>query len=83
MPPALRVKHYALAYKRRKDMPLSEEFKNFYQSWILKTDQYSTKTIAECFDKYFTLFVISLPDTFRVLLMQGNVELDRDIEVLV
>jgi hypothetical protein len=25
----------------------------------------------------------SLPDTFRVLVMQGNVELDRDIEVLV
>jgi hypothetical protein len=39
-------------------MPLSQEFQSFYQSWVEKADQYSTETVNECFDKYFTLFVI-------------------------
>ena len=39
-------------------MPLSPEFEEFYQSWLRKADEYSTNEIRECFDKFFTLFVI-------------------------
>lgn len=39
-------------------MPLSPEFEEFYQSWLQKADEYSSNEIKECFDKFFTLFVI-------------------------
>lgn len=39
-------------------MPLSTEFENFYQNWLSKSDCYSGKTLQNCFDQFFTLFVI-------------------------
>lgn len=39
-------------------MSLSPEFEEFYRSWIQKVDNYSTDNIRDCFDKFFTLFVI-------------------------
>jgi hypothetical protein len=42
---------------QRKDM-LSPEFHDFCHSWLNKADEYTTNTLQECFDKFFTLFVV-------------------------
>ncbi len=39
-------------------MTLSAEFQGFYDSWLRKADEYSSNGVRDCFDKYFTLFVI-------------------------
>jgi len=37
---------------------LSTEFFDFCDNWIQKADGYSTNSLQECFDKFFTLFVV-------------------------
>ena len=37
---------------------LSTEFQDFYHNWINKAKEYGTNEVRECFDKFFTLFVI-------------------------
>lgn len=37
---------------------LSPEFQDFYRSWLQKADQYGDADLKQCFDKFFTLFVI-------------------------
>jgi hypothetical protein len=43
---------------REGQMPLSEEFKDFVINWLYKSDQYDTQDIKECFDKFFTLYIV-------------------------
>ena len=37
---------------------LSAEFSDFYRSWNRKAEEYGTQELRQCFDKFFTLFVI-------------------------
>jgi len=37
---------------------LSPEFQSFYTSWIAKVEKYGTKNLRQCFDKFFTLYVV-------------------------
>lgn len=37
---------------------LSSEFQYFYKSWLQKADQYGDADLKQCFDKFFTLFVV-------------------------
>jgi len=37
---------------------LSPEFQSFYASWIGKVEEYGTKDLRQCFDKFFTLYVV-------------------------
>lgn len=37
---------------------LSVEFKDFYRSWNRKAQKYGDQDLRQCFDKFFTLFVI-------------------------
>ena len=38
-------------------MPVTQEFHQFYDRWIVKANLYTTDTLEDCFDKFFTLFV--------------------------
>ncbi len=37
---------------------LSWEFQQFYNNWLHKADSYNTDDLTDCFDKFFTLFVL-------------------------
>ena len=39
-------------------MPLSPEFIGFYTSWVQKAREYTNDDVRNCFDKFFTFFVI-------------------------
>jgi len=37
---------------------LSTDFQEFYRNWIRKADEYQEYTLANCFDKFFTMYVV-------------------------
>lgn len=37
---------------------LSPEFEDFYRSWLQKAEEYEETDLRQCFDKFFTLFVV-------------------------
>lgn len=39
-------------------MALSYEFQEFYHAWMTKAAEYGTEELRDCFDKFFTLFVV-------------------------
>lgn len=57
-------------------MPLSQEFSEFYTSWLQKANQYTDNDIRSCFDKFFTLFVVYnrlyAEATFRLAQTEGS-----------
>ena len=51
---------------------LSPELERFVSGWLAKADQYSDKSIEDCYDKFFTLFVV-----FNRLYAEATFELAR------
>lgn len=39
-------------------MTLSYEFQEFYNTWMAKANEYGIEELRDCFDKFFTLFVV-------------------------
>ncbi len=37
---------------------LLPEFQSFYRNWIRKAEEYGTEELHQCFDKFFTLYVV-------------------------
>lgn len=67
-------------------MALSDEFKEFYRTWLKKAEQYKTDICDErvalrnCFDKFFTLFVIYnrlYAESTFLLARQGALDLSK------
>ena len=60
-------------------MPLSSDFVDFYRDWLQKAESYSGSESRECFDKFFTLYVLFnrlyAEATFR-LARRGELTLD-------
>jgi hypothetical protein len=57
----------------RKEYPvLSPELERFVSEWLVKANQYSSGSIEDCYDKFFTLFVI-----FNRLYAEATFELAR------
>jgi len=57
-------------------MPLSPEFSEFYTSWVKKAHAYTDEDVRNCFDKFFTFFVIYnrlyAEATFRLAQTEGS-----------
>lgn len=59
---------------------LSVEFKDFYRSWNRKAQKYGDQDLRQCFDKFFTLFVIYnrlYAEATFLLVRRGIVRLER------
>ena len=59
---------------------LSWEFCQFYNNWLRKADSYNTEDLADCFDKFFTLFVLYnrlYAETTFELARNGNINLSN------
>lgn len=51
---------------------LSSELERFIDNWLFKAEQYSNTSVEECYDKFFTLFVV-----FNRLYAEATFELAR------
>ena len=40
------------------DVVISQELWDFYERWRQKADEYASEDLRDCFDKFFTLFVV-------------------------
>ncbi len=65
-------------------MALSYEFQEFYHAWMSKATEYGTEELRDCFDKFFTLFVVYnrlyAEVTFTLVRKRRIRRLRRDIE---
>lgn len=64
-------------------MALSSEFQGFYNTWMAKAAEYGIEELRDCFDKFFTLFVVYnrlyAEVTFTLVRMRRIHRLRRDI----
>ena len=64
-------------------MVLSNEFQEFYRTWMTKAAEYGTEELRDCFDKFFTLFVVYnrlyAEVTFTLVRKRRIPRIERDI----
>lgn len=59
---------------------LSSEFKNFYENWLKKANEYKGEDISQYFDKFFTLFVVYnrlYAEVTFLLARKGEIDLSK------